>query len=374
LQIQLVAPMPRLTHTLTLVLLLPLLAPLAGCDHSAPLGAGSYGSDQPFQGGSPRRLTYNLGQDRAPAWLPDESGIVYSYERTDRRDHDRCLAVLPPDGGQIRRTICVVSPAADDSTDLLTEPAADRAGRLAYLAARSRIAAVDPTSTPTSTALVLSTLADPATQRALVTFPYYASDTAPHSRASQPRWLGTDTLVYVALRTGYERHCQGCPVDTVQTGVSIDLLDTSQPTPQVQVLAATRYASSVATGATPGALYYTVGGDSRVFRRVVSTGSDAIVFDFGAAGIARDVQVVGSRLVAVVGGKVSFGFDSNLGYFVQQDSGGPLHVVDLTTGADAVLAIPPLAFRRPALSPSGKRLVAEGYVAGTSDLWEFSLP
>ena len=361
--------MLRATRTLTLVLL-PLIPPLAGCEHGAPLAAGSYGSDQPLQAGSLRRLTYNAGQDRAPAWLPDESGIVYSAERTDRRDRDRCLAILPPDGGQIRSTICDAAPAADDSTDVWTEPAADRAGRLAYVASSSRIGA----SAPTSTTLVLSTLADPATARALATFPYYASDTAPHWLASQPRWLGTDTLVYVALRTGLQRPCQTCPVDTVQTGVSIDLLDTSRPAPQVQVQAGTRFASSVATGPTPGAFYYTVGGDSRVFRRVVSTGSDAIVFDFGAAGIARDVQVVGSRLVAVVGGKVSFGFDSNLGFVVQQDSGGPLHVVDLTTGADAVLAVTGLAFRRPALSPSGKRLVAEGYVAGTSDLWEFSLP
>ena len=366
----------RPTHTLILALLLPLLPLLAGCEHSAPFGAGSNGSGQPLQGGSPRRLTYSAGQDRAPAWLPDESGIVYSYERTDRRDRDRCLAVLPPDGGQIDRTICVVSPAADDSTDLLTEPAADGAGRLVYLVARSLSAAVDPTSTPTSITLALSTLADPATKRTLVTFPYYASDTAPHWRASQPRWLGTDTLVYVALRTGYARPCQGCPVDSVETGVSIDLLDTSQPMPQVRVLAGTRFASSVATGATPGVIYYTLGGDARVFRRVLSTGSDSVVFDFGAAGIARDVQVVGSRLVAIVGGDVSFSLNPNLGYVVQRDLGGPLHVVELATGADTVLAIPPntIIFRRPALSPSGKRLVVEGYADRVGDLWEFSLP
>src|SRR5256885_8825838 len=95
---------PRSLPRLALLLFL-------GCDHGTPFATGTYGSDQPFTAGSPRRLTYNLGQDRAPAWLPDESGIVYSFERTDRPDRDRCLGILPPEGGQRVSTICDVVPA-----------------------------------------------------------------------------------------------------------------------------------------------------------------------------------------------------------------------------------------------------------------------
>ena len=73
---------------------------------------------------------------------------------------------------------------------------------------------------------------------------------------------------------------------------------------------------------------------------------------------------------------MSFAFNPNLGYVVQRDLGGPLHVVDLATGADTVLVTPlgTIIFRRPALSPSGKRLVVEAYADRVGDLWEFSLP
>src|SRR5439155_11102590 len=106
---------------------------LAGCGHSAPPAAPESGSSQPFAGGSPRRLTFNLGDDRAPVWLPDGSGLLYSFQRLDRPDRDRCLGLLPPDGGRLERTLCDETPAADDSTNVLTEPAPSVDGRLAYL-------------------------------------------------------------------------------------------------------------------------------------------------------------------------------------------------------------------------------------------------
>src|SRR5436309_1960365 len=181
---------------------------LTGCGHSQPFRPGDYGSGQPFVPGSPRRVTYNIGDDRAPAWLPDESGFLYSFQRVDRPDRDYCLGLLPPAGA--------ASPA--------------------------------PPAVP-----------------------------------------------------------------------------------------ATLYASSVAPGGTADVIFFTLGGDSRVFRRVRSGATDSVVHDFGAAGIARDVQVAGTRLVAVVGGTISFAYDSLLGYAVQRDAGGFLYLVDLETGAETVL-------------------------------------
>jgi hypothetical protein len=72
------------------------------------------------------------------------------------------------------------------------------------------------------------------------------------------------------------------------------------------------------------------------------------------------VHVVGSRLAAVVGGRVNVSVDLVLGS-VQWDSGGVVHVVDLTTGSDVTLSPGNRLFRRPALSPTGDRLVVEGY-------------
>jgi len=341
---------------------------LASCGHSASFVAPGTGSDRPFAGGSPRRLTFNLGDDRAPAWLPDGSGLVYSFQRLDRPDRDRCLGLLPPEGGRLLRTLCDANPAADDSTNVLTEPAPTAGGRLAYLLVGSQ--AID--ITPGYTAVVLGTLGSPAAVQVLRTFPYFAPDTLRHDAASQLRWLDTTTVVYLAERVGYERPCQRCPVDTLRTGVDVVRLGLSGNATSLALIPGTRFASSVAAGESADIIYYTLGGDSRVYRRVLSSGTVSVAHDFGS-GIVRDVQVVGARLIAVVGGGVAFAFDSVLGYPIQRDRGGPLVLVDLASGAETVLPGNALAFRHPALAPSGTRLVAEA-VDSVADLWMFDLP
>jgi len=46
---------------------------------------------------------------------------------------------------------------------------------------------------------------------------------------------------------------------------------------------------------------------------------------------------------------------------IQWDSGGIIHVVDLASDADVTLAADLRLFRRAVLSPTGDRVVAEGY-------------
>ena len=66
------------------------------------------------------------------------------------------------------------------------------------------------------------------------------------------------------------------------------------------------------------------------------------------------------RSATVVGGRVAFSVDSLLGP-VQWDSGGVLHVFDLEETGSQSLDTPGRLYRRPALSPDGSRIVAEGY-------------
>jgi hypothetical protein len=93
-----------------------------------------------------------------------------------------------------------------------------------------------------------------------------------------------------------------------------------------------------------------------------------------------------------VGGRATFSADPLLGP-VQWDSGGVIHVVDLTSGVDVALEGPGL-FRHPSLAPTGDQLIAEGYpliitdvpgtepgtvrpdttVARDSDLYLFTVP
>ena len=145
--------------------------------------------------------------------------------------------------------------------------------------------------------------------------------------------------------------------DTIVTGLKVGVLDLSAPGSLPVLIPGTDYASGVAPGASPGEIYYTLGGDTRVYRRVLATGEVSVLYDFGAAGIARDVHAVGNRFTAIVGGHVIFSVDPLFGP-VQWDSGGLIHVVDLSTGTDMLVAGPGL-FRHPALAPNGDRVVAE---------------
>jgi hypothetical protein len=120
-----------------------------------------------------------------------------------------------------------------------------------------------------------------------------------------------------------------------------------------------------------------------VYRRNRASGDQTVAFDFGPAGIARDVHVAGQRMTAVVGGRVHVLPDPTFGE-VQRDSGGVVHVVDLASGDDVILQDELLLFRHPVLSPTGDRVVAEGYpvtstpfgttVSRKSDLYLFAAP
>jgi hypothetical protein len=105
-----------------------------------------------------------------------------------------------------------------------------------------------------------------------------------------------------------------------------------------------------------------------VYTLNLATGVVAPLYDFGALGIARDARVVaGGRLVAIVGGKVSYGFDNTYQLGVQRDGGGVVYAVDLPGGAPRQVAPDFLSlgtrrlFRHVSALPGGA--VAEGYLA-----------
>jgi hypothetical protein len=153
--------------------------------------------------------------------------------------------------------------------------------------------------------------------------------------------------------------------DTLASGLEIVRLDFGSATPVLHVLPGTNQASSVAV-AGRDTLFFTINGDTRILRLTLADDSVAVVHDFGSGKIARDVQVDAGRVVAVVGGNVSFTQDSTGG--IQRDSGGTIVVVDPSNGNESPLAQGSL-FRHPALSPDGRRIVAEAYVGRSTDLW-----
>jgi hypothetical protein len=326
-----------------------------GCGHTEPFGAQRFDTDQPFSDTPPIRLTLNRGPDRRAAWLPDGSAILYSTQRSDTRDNDVCLAVLPPTGGRQRSLTCDLSPTGEQLTEAIESAAPSPDGRLAFTAATSNIGA----RFPQSEGLVLGTVARPTVYQVLLSLP----TTSPGGRfaggISQLRWLGQNRLLYLAETVTTLRPCSICQLDTLRSGVEADWLALDQPGDSPHLIPGTDLASGVSPGAHENEVYYTLAADARVYRRDLSTGEVVVAHDFSAAGVARDAHVVGNRMAAVVGGRVTFTTDSSLGP-VQWDSGGTLHVVDLPSGTDVTLTGPGL-FRRPQLSPNATQVVAEVY-------------
>jgi hypothetical protein len=293
-----------------------------------------------------------VGDNRTPAWLPDGSGIIYSSERQDRPDHDRCLAVLPREGGTVKTRFCRVDPIHADSTDLMEAPAVSPQGRIFFHQVVSWIGQ----QKLGASALMLGSAGDPLQAAPLRPLPYTAPNGRIHSSVRVPQWIGGDSLVYLAEQLFYE----GSTFfpDTFYTGLDVVLLDLSGAAPAFNVLPGTEYASSVSLSDEPGVAYYTLGGDSRVLRRPLASGDVTVVHDFGAGNIVRDVQVRGTRLVAVVGGSVLYRFEDGHG-FVQRDEGGDLVFVDLGSGGTALFSTDTVLFRHPMISPDGSRVVVE---------------
>ena len=325
------------------------------CGHTDPFSVPPYGTTQPFDPTPPVQLTLNLGADRSPSWLPDGSGIVYSTQQLSRADADVCLAELPPTGGTQRRLVCDLSRAGSDTSNAIELPTVAPDGRLAFVKAASSIGGTNPSRERLTVAPTL----DPANGTEVQAIPYTPPGEPTRTGVQALHWLGPDHLIYVGGLSAVRSPCLLCALDTIATGLKVDVLDLSGGTGPTPV-PGTDNASGVAVGASSDELYFTLAGDSRVYRRVISTGATEVAHDFGAAGIARDVHVVGGRLAATVGGRVAFSVDPQLGP-VQWDSGGVIHVVDLGTGADVALAAGARLFRRPALSPTGDQLLAEGY-------------
>jgi hypothetical protein len=350
------------------------------CGHTDPFSTPPYGTTQPFDPTPPVRLTLNDGPDRDASWLPDGSGILYSAQQLGRPDFDVCLAELPSEGGTQRQLVCDLSLSDANLTNTFQSPVAAADGRLAFVKTSGSVNGFNPSAE----ALAIAPGLDGANATNVLRIPYTLPSEPTHGGIAQVRWLREDALVYLAEAVDARYPCPPplCTLDTMATGLAVAVLNLS-PGGSPAVLPGTTFASGVTTGSTGDEVYFTLNGDTRVYRRVLSTGDQTVVHDFGAAGVVRDVHVAGGRLTAIVGGRVHVVPDATFGQ-IQRDSGGVVHVVNLASDADVALEDQPHLFRRPVLAPTGDRLVAEGYpfiitngdttVSRKSDLYLFSAP
>jgi hypothetical protein len=313
---------------------------LVACAHDAPFTPGPYGPGGPYSGSAPLRVTFDFSGDSTPIWLPGESALLYSFQRADRVDHDRCLGILPVQGGARTRQICHASALSIDSIDTFTSPALSPGGRLAYFRATDRLFR----NARTFVGIGVGTLAAPESGPLLDNLPRGFSAGLGET-ATQLGWLSDTDFVYLAVSLAQPPVIPSRPVAVVRARLRAD-------SAVYEILANTDTATSVAV-AGPDAIYYTVEDDSRVFRRVLSTDATSVAHDFGGGRFPTAVQVAGSRLAAIVSNQI--------------------WLVDLTDSSETFVPAPGAA-QGLALAPSGTRLVATLSSGGNVDLWVFDLP
>ncbi len=337
--------------------LLWVVAVSAGCSHSEPF-SNPQGSEEPFDPGPPARLTLNPGHDGHPSWLPDGSGILYSSQQLDRTDVDVCLTELPATGGRQRWLACDL--AGDrTSRDAAQSAAVSPDGRLAVLRAGNGELGGQ---SPVFLGIALAPTLDVYQAQTVRTLPFAPAGGASHDYAGHLRWLREDALVYVGQLFRAQPACpdRECPLDTLVLGTEVTLLELSGSAVNGSAVPGTTHATGVAPILDGAAILYTLRADTRIYRRALSSGEVAVVHDFGAAGVARDVHAAGNRVAAVVGGRLGFAVDPRIGP-AEWDSGGIVHVLELDGASPVVLDTPGRLYRRPALSPDGSRLAAEGF-------------
>jgi len=334
--------------------LLPLLL-LLGCGHSEPFTNPDTGTDQPFDPGPPVRLTANRGGDLGPAWTADGGGLLYSVSDPARADHDVCLGLIPAGSDRQSDLWCDV-PGGTRSSDAVLAAGPGPDGRLAYLATTAGL--TNPV--PETIGLRISPTADPTAGVEVLHLPY-SRGAGLVNWAGRPHWVEGDRLAYLGQTIRVRQSCENfvcTPPETTFASVGVELLALGSGTPGA--LPGTVRASGLATLADGAVVLYTLPGDSRIYRRNLASGAVTVAHDFGAAGPARDLDAAGTRIVAVVGGLVGPVDDPDLGT-IQVDRGGVLHLVDLADHSDTPVPEAGRLYRRPALSPAGDVVVAEGY-------------
>jgi len=344
---------------------------LVACAHSAPGPNDGTDTDGPHTTTPPIQLTYNLGRDLAPAWRADGSGLLYAFQLPGPDDFDGCLAELPPGGGTRRVEKCPLEDLAGDSVNLLGTPAISSAGRLAWVQTRSATGRISPASAE----IRVGNLTVIDTGTVVRTLPYLAQSGAVHATVTHLHWLGESALIYVGDDVQYLGPCQNCKPDSLVIGREIARLDLAAGN-LVTVIPGTAEATSVWPSVDGLTIYYTIAGDSRVFRQVLATGAVTTVHDFAPAGIARDATLSDSVLAAVVGGRVSYGVDPLIGP-VQVDSGGILYHVNLATGVATPLTLSGKRFRSPSLRPGAQQIAVEAVDSSgalIADLYLFDSP
>jgi hypothetical protein len=335
---------------------LPAALALAACVHGEPFD-GDRDPLGPASEQLPRRLTFNVGDDRSPAW--SGSGIAYSRYDPARGTRAQCLALLPVDGGTLTGSWCPPDPTPSDtfvSTWLEPARSAD-GGEVAFVWERgARVSALAAWTHH----LVVAPASAPGAPTAQVLIAGVRADSAVYNTASEINWNGAGRVRFLsAYQSIIKVKGGGAERFTDTTLIPGDLLE-------LDVAAGT-------VGPVPG------GAGIRAWTPVAdgfwAVAAD-VLWHVDDAGLRVPLAAVWPDAcdVALVDGRAVI---ARLSPDTLAAGDTTLLVIDPATGASSTLAMPGPVHRLTAAG--GRRFVAEveadGRLFGApADLWLFELP
>jgi hypothetical protein len=168
---------------------------MAGCGHSEPFATDPPDPLGPSSSDLPRQVTFNPGDDRAPA--VQGPTVVFSRRTPEAPFGAPCLAVLPAAGGTLRAEYCPPPPTpADTFVNNWLEPALSPDGsRMAFVWRRSaRLSALAAWSHD----LVVAPATSPGAPEVTLPLPRPLPDGRFANTAIELRWADDHTLRYLA--------------------------------------------------------------------------------------------------------------------------------------------------------------------------------
>lgn len=330
---------------------------LGACAHGEPFDEGGGDPLGPQSEALPRRLTFNVGDDRSPVW--SESGIAFSRHDPARQTRAQCIALLPAEGGTLTASWCPPEPTPSDtfvSTWLEPTASAD-GGTLAFVWERGALVSALAAWTHH---LVVAPASGPRGPAVQVLLGGVSADGAVYNTAYEITWAAPDRVRFLSA---YQS------IIKVKGGGAERFTDTTLIPGDLLELRVTDGTLSPVPGGTGAQAYAPVANGLWIVAadtlwQVDGAGTRAVLADVGP--FAYDLAAVDGRaVIARLSPDTLAGGDTSL------------LVMDPATGAAFTLPMPGPVHRLSAVG--GRRFVAEVEVDGRlfgapADLWLFELP
>lgn len=259
-----------------------------GCDHSDPFRVSPFEQQGPFpifaQG---RRLTFNPLDDRDPFVFGDV--VYFSRLESVRVDGDRCIGIIPVEGGTMPDMYCAGGEVPDQNRDARLQPAVSPDGsRIAYVIERSRSRFND--RAPNLRNVVVAPRDNPADTASVFDAAFVLPNGASANDLRQLEWRDSNTLRFIAGLSFFNTNTR----DTVFQPMGVHEFDIAGG--RFTMIAGTDDAFAFASRAN-GGLWYVTATDSTVIMSV-EPGAVAVVFG-PAGGAVRGITNVGGMPVVI---------------------------------------------------------------------------